>query len=303
MAVPSSHSCAVGEKHSPPLSCVFFHWVLDFFTFAIVLTCSKAAASLCIFFPNWLWLQESSDEAICLVPLEIVSTFCLNNSLNQLWAEIVLWKCDGQSYSTGPGKSHQVQHQSTHWDLCGTATTGLNLHIDKCCMTSLSKASRCSYSLQVQTSSHAKVAWIRQLTFPHLNCGSFPSTDQSTLSPCSSAQGCSQVPLFHRNWVFQGLLALKTLVLPKEDMPVKKAEGLYARELSDLDATSPKHIAGGTQWDNKHWPEQPRSQKATRALSLGLDHWEKAREAYRHSWFRQKKCIFRLYLLTSVNIV
>lgn len=38
------------------------------------------------------------------------------------------------------------------------------------------------------------------------------------------------------------------------------------------------------QWGNEQGQEQPYSQKATRALSLGLDHRAEAREAYRHSW-------------------
>lgn len=42
------------------------------------------------------------------------------------------------------------------------------------------------------------------------------------------------------------------------------------------------------QWGNKQIPEQPYSQKATRALSLGLDCRGEAREAYRQGWFGHK---------------
>lgn len=55
-------------------------------------------------------------------------------------------------------------------------------------------------------------------------------------------------------------------------------DNFQLRRFLGFGAISPKHIAGGTQWGDEQRPEEFCSQKATRTLSVDLDHEGEARD-------------------------
>lgn len=78
MAFPTFCCCAIGKSHSHPLSCIFFLRNVGHFDVCNCIDLFKSSRTPLLSFPADCNTKKTG-EAVCLVLLKTVSTFCLND--------------------------------------------------------------------------------------------------------------------------------------------------------------------------------------------------------------------------------